>query len=184
MAALSKARKSLWVGRVAPPRCASMWPRFRKRGNTARGEVEAAVIHASMWPRFRKRGNRPAPGSSSRPWQLQCGRAFESAEIQPGHRHGGERDRASMWPRFRKRGNPTFQVRADVAVHRFNVAALSKARKCLDAARQSEVLGASMWPRFRKRGNSALRGFSAPTASLQCGRAFESAEIEGVLRRV
>jgi len=179
-----------------------MWPRFRKRGNKAGACRPEGPDEASMWPRFRKRGNtgardcggswlgsgfnvaalskarkstpgrstvapgtsfnvaalskarksaasRVASGSSI---TLQCGRAFESAEITPG-----------MW---------TWRL-----VTSFNVAALSKARKYQAGLRPKSPEDASMWPRFRKRGNYARDVDLAPRDELQCGRAFESAEM-------
>ncbi len=84
-----------------------------------------------------------------------------------------------MWPRFRKRGNPLDRLWLDQHDDRFNVAALSKARKsgCATA-----VAGDTLWLQCGRAFESAEMGFlervkGGTLRLLQCGRAFESAEI-------
>ncbi len=177
VAALSKARKWCEHAGAGQKRDASMWPRFRKRGNSEIREKDLPAIRASMWPRFRKRGNTPTDGRSRSRSSLQCGRAFESAEIgrfiwinacPMTLQCGRAFESAEIPTRGRRRGRPS----------RFNVAALSKARKSgADLNLLALRAHASMWPRFRKRGNRRKPPSDGKMASLQCGRAFESAEI-------
>ena len=111
--------------------CASMGPRFRKRGNrSCRLALTLTIRLASMGPRFRKRGNVDRRRSiARRRWSLQWGRAFGSAETCSRFRQSHRHALASMGPRFRKRGNSTARCRQCAPLSRFNGAALSEARK-------------------------------------------------------
>jgi len=87
-----------------------------------------------MWPRFRKRGNALTLRGKAKFLELQCGRAFESAEIR----------RSEDFPRLQRRFNVAALSKARKSrgccagcrrAHGFNVAALSKARKLSKALR-------------------------------------------------
>ena len=136
--------------------------------------------YASMWPRFRKRGNHVLVKSLPIPLQLQCGRAFESAEIGKCLTDGTclpalQCGRAFESAEILRAG------RGPWAPGRFNVAALSKARKSrpgrtMDpAATRFNVAALSKARKSQCTSSPACAAFL-----LQCGRAFESAEIGGV----
>src|SRR5581483_10983973 len=112
-------------------RFASMGPRSCERGNThVPTLLVLASVAASMGPRSCERGNEIAHirCNVAYAW-LQWGRARASAEIAPGTAHHRTALVASMGPRSCERGNVKSCITSTCLRHRFNGAALVRARK-------------------------------------------------------
>src|SRR5581483_6509512 len=119
------------IGKVKEAVFASMGPRSCERGNThVPTLLVLASVAASMGPRSCERGNEIAHirCNVAYAW-LQWGRARASAEIAPGTAHHRTALVASMGPRSCERGNVKSCITSTCLRHRFNGAALVRARK-------------------------------------------------------
>jgi len=148
-------------------RVASMEPRLRRRGNSARCLPPSGRTASLQWsPGFVAGETRSPPPATVRETLLQWSPGFVAGETCQSWRAVRPRCRASMEPRLRRRGNHRVKTAMRTEGRCFNGAPASSPGKPANAhISRSHLQRASMEPRLRRRGNRAWRPRSTGCAT-------------------